>query len=541
MTVKTSSFYPTKRFSINDLIDPVYQSTVNTDMLNMMKKKELRVINKYFQELLMTRMNKYALRRMPIMDPKVMLDTIVPECTLESQSNFVYRVRSILTKLIPISEQMVELKAELKDAIKIAARQELLMELGKKISRIQASVMKLMKKIRETPAQPRVVVTATMYTVLKASETVFAFRETVLRAVNLHLVMKPAVFFRMIQFIDQQQMAVYKMCMVAISPMPAMDTAAGVKATPMASQDAPAINPMAGMSRIYRYNYDQTPPAAPVDETVQTPPAMDIAGLMKALQILAAKQVEGIHHVWNCVINSAPMDHSMIHWLIENTAGSIMKINQQIQAKNLQTNVELMQLIYQAAVQHQILVDALVMARFGDNAAVDHASVDNVQRYAFKVQTAELLERGMVLHHQHKMDMVCGQGLTAMEKQVMEKLMMMDRQLVALQHHHVHVPAHVMPWIPDVATICNVACTTMTPMLAQCASAVELLMKMPAVPHPCLAVKLVETVITLQQKIAVFRKTLTAQWFSDQVRPPTLTLRCLFRLSGFPIRSDLLP
>ena len=530
--MKTSSFYPPKRYTISDLMDPDYQSNVNTDMFNMMKKKEHRVMNRYFQNLLLTQMNKHALRHLPSMDSKVMLDRILPECILESKDNFMYRVRSVLSKLMPVSDQMLELKSEMKDAFKITTHQELLMELVRKISRIQTSIMKLMKKLREGPTQARGVITATMYTVLKASEAVFAFRETVERAVNLHLVMKPAVFYRMIEFIDKQQLAVYKMCMVVISPNPVFESAPGATTT---SQDVPAMNPMGmnamgmnpmgmnamgmkpmGTSRIYRYNYDQTPPVT-VDENVQTPPSTNISALIGWLKALAAEQAQAMHHVWHCVINDMPIKQDIIHWLIKNTAENVTQINQQIKVKNFE-NTELMQLIYQTTVQHQILVDMVVLARFGNNTVMHHDDLNNFQRYAFKVQTKELLERGLILHHQQKMDAICGQGLTGVEKQLMEKLKLMDRELVALQQNRIRIPSHVTPWTADVDNIYNAAYLTMNPVLNQCLSALEMLLKMPTIPHPCLTAKLVETVTTLQQKIAIFKRTLPAQWFSDKVR-----------------------
>ena len=369
MSIKTASIFPPKRYSVRDLLKPTYQASLHSDMFSLMKQQEHRVINKFFPQLVFTMVNEQAIQLLPSMDPEVILDRILPEMILENPQPLVIKIRLILKTLMPIAHQMKELIGEMKNAFIITAKQDLLEELGKKIIRSQVQIMMLMKKLREEIALPIGAISSAEYTVLKASQCVFHFREIVYRAVNLDLVSNQTAFYRMMKKMDMQQLAVYRFSSVALTSKPMM-VPSYVK-TPADASNMP-------MYPVHTYN-TMGPSSFPVP--IPTP----VSRLISSLRALTAEQMSDIVDVWFAETDDRPVRPGMIKMLTINAARNTTLINQFVKMPGFHDMVS-MELILQATIQHQIVADMLRAIRFGKNDPKKLASSSNMERYAIKVR-----------------------------------------------------------------------------------------------------------------------------------------------------------
>lgn len=516
MTIKTSSIYPAKRYTVRDLINPMYIAGIQSDMMKMLHRQEHRVINKYLQQLMVTRINEQVIRRLPSMDPQIILDRVLPEMILNNQEPFVIKIRLVLKTLMPLANQMIELKGEMKDTFKIVIRQDLLEELGKQIIKSQVQIMKLMKKLRQEAALPLGAISAAEYTVLKVSQAVFAFREIAERAVNLHLVNNQTAFLWIMKRIDAQQLAVYKFSAVALSSKPMMIMPHKSKISTTASE-----LPMYPV-----HTYDSNPP-------FPMPSPTHISHLIASLMALTTEQMTDILDVWHAAINKRTAWHDRINALTWHMANNVTLINHFIKMTDFQ-DMAAMELILQAAIQNQIVVNMLHAVRFGQNDPKVLMTSDSYDRFALKVETRELLERMLVLLHQAKMNKTCTVGMPIQERKLMEGVKWAERQLVALQHDHIILPSLKDPYTTDMWHM-QAALQKMEPVMEKLLAVRDGIMGVPGMPHPCLMWTMVESVTVLQQKIAMFKRVLLAQMSHPiQVRPFMLCA-CVFFFFFFSV------
>ncbi|KAK7105729.1 uncharacterized protein [Littorina saxatilis] len=520
MNMKASSLFPAKQFSLTDLLDPSYQSQANAELFSQMKAREHSVVNKYFQHHLITKISQDAMRRMPYLDPRLMLDRIMPEMILEAQDGCAHKLRTILQRLMPMCQQLTELKEEAKDAFKITRSQQLLLELGQQIPRIQASLMKLMKKIREKPTTPQVTVTATGYAVLKLSQAVFNMREIMQRATRLHLVAQPTAFYRIREVIERQQLAVYKLALIVLAPPKASDPMMNPQAASAGGDAAESFTGYAWSSRIHRY-HPETAMEGLIAPSIKNPQAItpDVSVLIASLKRMTWKQLEGIHEFWQAVVNSRPISKEWVKAFLVNTARNVSQVNLHLQVPDVKENTVVAELLIQATLQHQIFVEMIHVIRYRNNTWAEPAyNLSNMERYALKVQTKQLMEWAYVLHSQHKLNTICGSQLPdATATKAMKNLQQHDRKLVALQQSHVNVPDIITPWTSDARSLRHAAWTTLSQALQECRTIRDALMATPKLHHPCLVAKLVETTVTLQQKIDSMKRILPAMGFQGQL------------------------
>ena len=492
MAIKTSAIFPAKRHAVRDLVNPMYIASVQSDMMKLMRRPEHRIINKYFHQLMLTMVNEQVVQRLPTVVPVIILDRILPEMILNNQEPCVIKIRLVLKTLLPLVKQIMELKGEMKDALKITVAQVLIEELGWKIIKSQVQIMKVMKQLRQEVALPVGAISAAEYTVLKLSQSVFAFREIAERAASLHLVNNQTAFFWIMKKIDTQQLIVYRFSAVALSSKPMMIMPHKAKISTTAS-DLP----------MYQTHMADSNPPFPM------PSATHTAHLIASLMALTTEQMTGILDVWYAAINHRTARTDLVKALTWNMATNVTLINHFIKMTDFQ-DIAAMELILQAAIQNQIVVEMLHAVRFGKNDPMMLTTSDNFDRFALKVQTQQLLEPLIVLLNQAKMKKTCIVGMTAPELKLMEGVKWVARQLVALHHDHIVLPSLKTPFTTDMQHMAAVV-KAVEPVVEKLTAIRDGIVPLAGMPHPCLMWKTVELVTILQQKIAMFKKVLLAQ------------------------------
>ncbi|KAK7112847.1 hypothetical protein V1264_012232 [Littorina saxatilis] len=487
MAIKTTAVYPAKRHPVSQLIDPVYQARLQSDMLKHMQRKEHRAINKNFKQMLMTKLSEYYMKHSPSLDPEIVLDSVLPELVMQNRMPYVLSIRLVLKTLLPLAKQVQELKSELKDAFRIAAKENLLEELSRKVLLDQVKVMKLLKQLRKEPAIAREVITAAEYLVYKLSQCVVDLDQIMTRAAEIQVINNPKWFSKLARKMEMHQLAVYRFSLVALSNRPVY-AAADVKKILMG---APT-----GNIRI---------------EPVTMDPSRHSSAVINALADLTTQQLNVILNVWYAVTQNQPMNTQRIETLIETTANNMTVIDKFIRMNFDKDDSIVSQLLLQATMQHQIITKLMHVLRLNTKTSPVLRTQGAFERYALKVQTKLLLERGTSLQYYGKMSQTCLPGIsTQIERRIMQDIKPLDRELLTLKQKCIRMPQMKFPWTADAEGL-RIAHGSMQNVKMGLMAVREKLAALPGMPYPCVMLKYADTVFSLQHRVADFKMTLMSQ------------------------------
>ncbi|KAL8591031.1 hypothetical protein ACOMHN_002576 [Nucella lapillus] len=499
MAIKNSAIYPGKKFSVMNLMDAAYQMKVQKKLYHTMQQKEHTVVNKYFQRLIFTSINQDNIRHLPSMDPQLMLDRIMPELIMVSKNPSVAQTRQILKTLFPITQQLAELHNRMA-SYDIEQTQELLKEMQKEILVQQLKIKGLIEMLGKQQKIPRSDITAAQYAVLKVTQGVLHLTAMVERGLKLNL------FNNRVQF-EQRQQQMQEM-MNIINKLALANF--GSKENIYNPEEAQNLDENDFENTI---GYDQMDSSAPNNDNQPIPPQEIIPNL----KALTEQQLNQIRDMYESITKGNTPTKQFFAELIENTNDNVTMLNQALKQLSLAKNRTMTTLTTQITIQQQILVHMLRVCRINSDKS---NTIDNFQRYSIKVQTKELLERGYILLHQSKADMVCAPQLNLTEHQQLKSLQWMDRQLVAMQRDRMIMPNKHSPWTSNDENLKS-ALATMQPTLIQLKNIRDEIVIMGGrndMPHPCLVSKLVDTATFLQQRVSLFQRTLLAQPMNQMER-----------------------
>ncbi|XP_076460132.1 uncharacterized protein LOC143293109 [Babylonia areolata] len=495
MSIKNSAIYPRRKYNVRDLLDPAYQLKVQDKIYQHMQRKEHKIINKSFQNLLFNLVSRNVIRNLPSMNPEDMLDRLMPEFVVRSKAPYVIQVRRILKTLLPLAHQLKEMHREMSDPFVIQIQQNLLKAKQREVIDIQEKVQTLIEKAGTEHQIARPVIMAIEYSVLKLSQAVLHLQDITQRAVWLQLVDNTKQMAEMQGTIDDEQAAIYESSM-------------GNFGSKQNSADPEQDQTDSDSEEDVPIGYGDLDSSAFEDQEaiVQQQPIPQ-EEIIPSLKALTEHQLTQIRDMWNSLISQQDPEHNQIQPLIQNTADNVTLINNAIQQSSLKNNETIKVLMIQASIQHQILVHMLRACRSNNS----DSNVDSFDRYSIKVQTKQLLERGSILEHQKKTNLICSPYLNISERISLKELQQIDRQLLALQQNHIRLPTSEYPWTTDSDNLAS-ALRTLDPILGQLRTIRDKMLKTQStMPHPCLLAKLVDTASSFQDRVGIFKRTLLAQ------------------------------
>lgn len=516
MLVKTYTTFPERLNKVEDLLSTKYISQTYSDMLDRMKTREHKVINRNFQSLLYSELSRLAMWKLPSLEPQMMLDKVMPENIYRCQNSVCYgQLKNIIKNLLPLAEELQELKSEMRDAFKISVSEGLLLEKARQLSYVQNMTSRLIALMPQTvPRLDPELLAATQYVVLKISQSLLDLRDILNRGSKLGLLNVNS------NLLDVNQQTIFGL-------------SASLLAWKTAEPDSvPAqIDENSDTSRPFRHgaysNYDSAYGYGSDDSKEDTSPdsaesEMDVGQLIFGLQTLSNRQLKVISESWNAIVDGSPLEIQDLRRLIGQATANLTGLGSVLTDSLISLAPSLGQLVYQTTLQHQTLVLLLEAERGkpltsgSDRRLVAGPVVSAKDRYALKVQTKRMLEMALVIQRQDKSNKTCLVLLTGPEKQTLRDLFVMERRLVASVMSHARLPDPTTPWTSDSSDIALVVVKMAIPMLGSLRTMRDRMLKASSAPHPCVMTKLVETTLTFQQKLAMLMRALPAQFAYDE-------------------------
>ncbi|KAK7488511.1 hypothetical protein BaRGS_00020296 [Batillaria attramentaria] len=521
MFLTTEAMFPVRKITTQDLLSPKYQVKVLQDMEAMLKIQGHEVSSRYLNNTMATITSDFVMRLLPSLEPKIVIDRVVPEFVLMNSPYSILSIRNIMKDVLPDTKQIEEMREEMKDGIRIMVQKDLILSLARRIESSQLKVLKYLKDLSKKPSVQYGVVSSVHFSILKLSEGVLDLDEIMKRAIALHLVSEIKEFERLCREIMRNQLAIDREAYAVLPHLVIINPAGQAQAVeepsiPTTPYTPPDVDEY-GWSSTYNSDVYRQPPSLTSAEKQPARP-INVRGLQVELKKLTTHQLKVIRMFQDALTTNQKLPVDMLPPLANDTAYNLTLIDAVFKIQQISDKIVIERLV-QASCQHHLIVLLIRKALYGNMPNIVERQIReplSVKSYTIKIQTKQLTERMSLALWDVKEDVTAIPTLDSFEQQIWRRLQRVERHLVTLQKAYITLPNISWPYTTSVQDL-ERAAGTISKQLASLTAIRDDLIPRAGQPSPCVMFKLMGVVTVLQKKIGIFKATLLAQHTTERL------------------------